>query len=336
MRIAIVAIVVTCIFYLPSIAQRTSLNSKDERILQNISLIKLRLGSGSKPGSIIYPFSKVTFYDVRYDTTHIALYAEASAMIVPIFKNYKIDMEGGVASSFSTYMNHQVRCDSSAQQEVVCFIKNLRVLRKDTMVEHVSAIKTIGQVKLTAEVFYKVNNLYFPACRIDTVLVNEVGVVRKEIGSNIKEHLLVPMLELVKSKITSTDWAMVKTRRAYTDSTVLGNYYTRRFQWPVLTQPTFKKGLYLTFEEFKLNNPSVANFVVRRDKNNTISILDDKGNYINTNTIFGFSDGVSPWILRRNFGYPLLRAGNSFEFFWTVTDYYKILLALDMETGELM
>jgi len=270
-------------------AQRKQRSMKDE--LERVAILRVALPADSTiKTSTTLPFSRIVVHDVRFDTTHIALYAEASRITIPVFRNFKIDVERGISASFSQYLNQSLPGNENATGEVVCFIKKLRVLRRDTIVENVSSVKTTGQAKLNAEVFFHLGSRYYPAFKIDTIIISQLTLGHHAIGENIREHLLAPALTALREKIRTANWAAIQQRKSFPDSVVVSNYYTSRFDWPVFKDEKLKKGLYRNFDEFRLNQPSILNFSIRHEKNRTVSILDEYGNYINTNNVFGYYD----------------------------------------------
>jgi hypothetical protein len=130
----------------------------------------------------------------------------------------------------------------------------------------------------------------------------------------------------------------VSNKKAFTDSFLQSNYYSNRFNLPILTDTFYRKGIYKNFEEFKKNEPSVTHFKIKKEKFESISLIDEEGNYMNTMRIFGFSDGKNCWIQHGNYCYPLIRMGNSFEFFWTISasimGNVRLLMLVDMQSGK--
>lgn len=325
------------LFISNSFCQNVEKYIKDSIDLKRVREIQIELPKNAKQrGNLKFPFSSIKVIDVRFDTTHVGLYSEFRNTFIPVIINSKINLKGGLSKSFSLHLNDFFKENlENNSDEVVCFLKKAKVIRRDTLAENTSMNKTIGQIEFQTEVFLKTSQGYHAVFKIDTVIIEQIAVTRREVAEEIKENMLIPALKSLRSKISNTDWQKVKAKKIFTESIVYSNYSDNRFSIPILTQ-LYKKGVYKSFSEFKNNNPSIPDFTIRKEKYNTVSLIDGNGDYINTINIFGFSDGKRCWIQRGNFCYPLIRTGNSFEFFYTIIQNLKILLSLDMDKGEVL
>lgn len=279
-------------------------------------------------------FKSIRVEDVRYDTTHIGLYSILGNVLIPSVKNYKINLKGGLRNSLSAYLNSFFKQEPGKKDmELICFIKNLSITRRDTLVENESLHKKFGQLNFEAEVFLRSDTNYYAAIKIDTILYSVIGLKKKQISDDMRDHLLMPALQLLQNKISQTDWENITTRNAFSESTVNDHYLTARFNIPVLTQPC-KRGVYRSYIEFRNNTPSINNFKIEKGRFKTIVLLDKQGNDLPVINMFGYCDGERYWILMGNYGFPLFRMGNGFEFFMTLGKGLKIIRALDMEKGK--
>ena len=255
---------------------------------------------------------------------------------MPAIKNYKINFKDGLGSSLGIYLNNFFKSNAGDKDiELVCFVKKLSIVKRDTLTDNVSLQRTYGKMKvLRTEVFLRNGNEFYAAFKIDTTLTESISIKKKEIIDEMKDYMLMPALKILQNEISNTAWdRKILKKKPFTKSVVYENYFNNRFNLPVLTQSP-KKGIYKTFSEFKNNSPSIMDFEVKKEKFKTVSIIDKQGNYLVTTKMFGFSDGEKCWILKGNFSFPLIRTGNSFEFFLTVVNNLKILLAIDMENGD--
>ena len=69
-------------------------------------------------------------------------------------------------------------------------------------------------------------------------------------------------------------------------------------------------------------------------KRRSTMLYDSTGTIVNSFKIFGYCDGEQSWISLGNIYFPLLKTGNGFEFFITLTSDIKVLADLNMETGK--
>ena len=281
-----------------------------------------------------FPFRYITIEDVRFDTTQVGIYSVINNLFIPNIKNYKINFTGGLTKSLGLYLNNYFRTNPGNEDiELVCFLKKLNLVKRDTLTENVSLQRTYGQVNFQTEVFLRSGGNFYAAFKIDTTLTESISLKKKEVADEIKDFLLMPVLAILQKEISITLWDNIIKKKVFSRSEVYENYYSKRFSLPVLTQP-YKRGVYQTFAEFRNNAPSITEFKVLKGKQKTISLIDNNGNYLATIKMFGYCDGEKCWILRGNYSYPLIRTGNSFEFFFTVISNLKILLGIDMDTGK--
>lgn len=304
--------------------------------LKQIREIKMKPDTNSFGKVTPVIFNHICVRDVRYDTTQIGIYSEIKNPFNSyLITNYKINLEEGLAQSVSSFLNNSFkRSGANKDMEVICFIKRLSIIRRDTLVENSSLYKKYGKLNFDAEVFLRSGNDYYAAFKIDTTLYALVDVKKKQISDDMRDSLLIPALELIKNNIGKTEWQNITMRKAFTEIFVNSHYLTDRFNIPALAGAC-KKGIYRSFVEFRNNTPSVKDFTIEKSKFNTILLADANGNYIPTTRLFAFCDGEKYWILMGNYRFPMLRVGNGFEFFVTFSKRIKLLMALDMDEGKI-
>jgi hypothetical protein len=67
-----------------------------------------------------------------------------------------------------------------------------------------------------------------------------------------------------------------------------------RFQVPVLNNTGFKRGVYLTFKEFKNNDPAYTDFTVQKSElTDELYTKDSTGKETLTRNVWGYCDGVN-------------------------------------------
>ncbi|MEO8569523.1 MAG: hypothetical protein ABI419_10310, partial [Ginsengibacter sp.] len=318
-----------------SSCQQSGNYKRDSVDLGNVKEMQIRLDSNDRfTGVNQFPFKSILIEDVRFDTTQVGIYSVLNNIFIPAIKNYKINFKDGLGSSLGIYLNNFFKSNTGDKDiELVCFVKKLSIVKRDTLTDNISLQRTYGKVSFRAEVFLRNGTEFYTAFKIDTALTESISIKKKEIVDEMKDYMLMPVLKLLQNEISNTAWDKILKKKSFSKSVVHENYFNSRFNLPVLTQSP-KKGIYKTFSEFKNNSPSIIDFEVKKGKLKTVSLIDKKGNYLVTTKMFGFSDGEKYWILKGNFSFPLIRTGNSFEFFLTVVNNLKILLAIDMENGD--
>jgi hypothetical protein len=291
-------------------------------------------------------------------------------MNYPLFRisrtyNIKENFSGGFAQNITDYFNtYYATSNHNESKELICFIKKFAITLQYDFLEHYNTGNLqddiMNQVAIEVECYYKYGDKLFPAVRFDTSYTHRFPVIFLNVSSTIKE-LLKPLSE----KIEQADLQRIAKRKAYSETEIIKRY-TDRFNIPILTTSTYKKGIYKNFNEFKNNSPSIDSFTITTDKlkvnatgrknidltslayralqkrNTAIFLYDESNRLISPSDVFGYSDGQTIWIQHGAFFYPLEKVSNAFEFMYTFhyndgndhTNTVHILSPLNMETGK--
>ena len=347
-----------CIFLLPVLcsaicfSQNTAYNKRDSSIISDPKSATYVLYADEKSTlSTRLPFAAVTFADVRYDTTFVAInwQANAGGKAGRTFKK-KLNLADGVAAGLTAYVNDFYKSNfSPGGSELVCFIKEFSITLKNSLANDRYLRVNSGKVNVELECFYKSGNLLIPAIRVDTSYEQVNSRINKTFPQLVKE-MIHPFLD----KLARLDTASILKRKSYPENDIQKRYYGR-FNIPILTSEHFTKGVYRTFDEFKNNAPSITNFTVkdiyRFGDNTRFNLLyDSANNIINTLEIFGFCDGTTCWIQHGDHCFPLVRVDHSFEYLYYIfpnsngpsrppslidrISPFKFLLAVNMENGK--
>ncbi len=314
------------------------------------------------------PFNKISFNDVRYDTSFIAVNWQSNMDLLFLESlNKKYTLDNGLAASLTNYF-HQYYADNFSDNgaALVCYIKKFAITLKDTLLDFYKPKEGFNEEKINnihveIEGYYKTGDALYPAFRMDTVYAYRFTKIKREFPQFIKE-IIGPLIR----KINIADTAKILSRKPYNEEQVAEKYQSR-FKLPILTADSVKKGIYKNFDEFRNNAPSITNFTIKTDrmrinasaikridatslvmaalqrKSTTVFLYDTNGELISPATIFGFSDGSTSWIEHGAFFYPLIRVANAFEFLYIFyyndgndhTHSMKVLFPLSMENGSL-
>lgn len=281
------------------------------------------------------PCSGIDILDVRYDTTLTAIYGKSTFLRSQFVLSKKINLQDGLAAGIAglfntTYAPHF----SPGEPRVVIYIKQWMVRRKEPLSEQYSGGTNLVQLRLEAEAFLQVNERYYPAFQLDTMITASLRVKDKEIPQEITTGLFNPAIALLQQALSRIGTALLTQKMSYTESQLKERYYTQRFNLPILNTTVYKRGIYRTIDEFRNNQPSITECLIRENKNGATQFTDANGNDINPLKVFGYCDGKRLWIQRGPYGSPLVKVGNGFEYFVQLTNGTKLLQTLDMETAE--
>ena len=166
-------------------------------------------------------------------------------------------------------------------------------------------------VDIKIEFYLKDKANYYPLYRYDSLISEPMTI--SEYASEFVADALRSSLQ--KMKQMDERISLVKGRKNFSIEEI-GLHNQNEFNIPALTDTILKKGVYMTFDEFKNNNPSQTNFEVRKDKlTDNIYIKQPGGTDLAARDVWGYSDGENAFIKSANNFFTLQRAANAFYIF---------------------
>ncbi len=152
---------------------------------------------------------------------------------------------------------------------------------------------------------------YYPLYRYDTVITEPMTIseyapefVSMALGLSVQK------LQQMDNKITA-----IKTRRKFSLQEI-NQHNENEFNIPVLTDGFLKKGVYMSFDEFKNNNPSQMDYELKQDKlTDIVYIKQPNGTALPARGVWGYCDGKNAFIKSANNFFLLQRSANAFYIF---------------------
>jgi hypothetical protein len=309
------------------------------------------------PAEIKLPFASIKIIDSRFDTTKFGFVPVVN--FIPDKRNVfrKLRFKGGVANPVQEYYNDYYK--NSFQQngfELLIVMKRFWLSgidnSRDKRIALTNSLEAGTNFYLKWEYYIGKNGKYLPVRRTDTLMHMDDDETRY-VTENFDERklggikfFLKAMIELYNfdNKIAAFDNLPGKTMEQILE------FNNKRNEIKVLKDSILKKGVYLNFDEFKNNAPSINDFKEEKTRYQVFKseryLSDPQGNLINE--YWGYSDG-------EDFRYgkygndKIYRVGQTFEFFvqvnnvapdnsTPVTTKNKIKVwypyQIDMETGQ--
>ncbi len=311
------------------------------------------------PAEIKFPFSSIKIIDNRFDTSKLGFRSVYQLIRYKKRAGRKIIVEGGLANTLEGYYNEFYEKSFSATDlKLLVVIKKLWLSKiddeKNKDMDIVKNNKTNSFLYCKWEYYFNKGDKYYPFKRLDTV-VNGVlfktekgGLTHFDSDKKVLELILKGLIETVDfiTPLNNIDRLLQK-------SWIEVEKFNKSFyNIPVLSDTVIAKGVFLNFNEFKQNKPSITNFkeeIIRLKAGKTENYLtDDKG--IRIANYWGYNTGK--YIKIGKYGNDeIYRKYNTFEFF-AIFQYltinnsilpmsmYKdkefwIPYQVDMETGEI-
>jgi hypothetical protein len=115
----------------------------------------------------------------------------------------------------------------------------------------------------------KDGNLYSFVTSVDTVRVYNSMV---DVTSSHGENIAAALHKLLLQALNKTGNVMEDTTRQMTIAQLIANE-NKRFQIPIINDSVYKEGVYLNFQEFLQNKPSVASYEIQPIDKKTIRVV---------------------------------------------------------------
>jgi hypothetical protein len=321
------------------------------------------------PSGIIFPFKSIKIIDSRYDTSKMG-YVPTTDILAGKRKAYKkMVLQGGNGNAIETYYNDYYAGSFTQNDFELLIVMKRFWLAGDANsnskgVEVTNSVNDNDNLYCKWEYYLGKDGNYLPFKRIDTVIrINEK--LAKYIDEEFSEKRLSYFKFSLKALIEILDYSHALKQFDNQPKKTLAQIqeFNKKVNIiPVLQDSVFKKGVYLSFDDFKNNRPSITDFKEKKmhygkiNANTEIYLEDMKGETIGN--YWGYSDG-------KEFRYGMLgndkifRIQNTFCFFINVVGYeinldnsqynrgsdfgtiskdkYKVWVPfqIDMETGEI-
>ena len=320
------------------------------------------------PSEIRLPFSKIRIIDSRFDTSKIG-YIPSRDFFAGKRKLYKkMVFSSGIANAIEKYYNDYYSASFTENDfELVIVMKKFWISGNpgvnNKRAEVNNSVKGGTGFYCKWEYYLSQKDKYLPVKRIDTVLIlnNDIAkYIEEEFSENTMPNIKFALKYLIEILDYSNAISQFgnQSKKTWADITT---YNDKMFNLPALQTNGFTKGVYLNFEEFKNNTPSISNFEEKKMKYRLINsenyLEDEQGNTISN--YWGYCNG-SEFRYGMFGNEKVYRINNTFCFFIKVTGYiitpgnnlstgpssgiatttknkYEVWVPyqLDMETGEI-
>jgi len=166
-------------------------------------------------------------------------------------------------------------------------------------------------IDVTIEFYLHDGNSYYPMYRYDSVISKALTI--SEYGS----QYIALAFQLAMGKLAQMDSRipviMNKTKFSLAEIKL---HIQNDYNVPALRDTAFRQGVYMSFNEFKNNNPSKADFELKRDRLADIVYIkqQDGTDYVARN-IWGYCDGKNVYVASADNFFLLQRIANAFYIF---------------------
>lgn len=250
--------------------------------------------------------------DYRFDTTTLG-FMQRNTLDRTRFIRFTKSTSATVRDYMISSIKNLVSFDKE-KPEIVLIIKKLW-LSDDLPTEEPEDQKLrkdyakISGISICLEYFTKLDDQYIPFLRFDTTISG-----KKTVSVNAENYISEALLESFK-KLNHLPAKNFESSSKKYSSAYIKNMYLKRFELPILSA-TFQKGIYLSFEEFKTNAPSIKDFTIISDsKTDNLYMKDNSGKEVLLRSLYGYSDGKDVYIWTSDNFYKLHKTGNTFNLY---------------------
>lgn len=322
------------------------------KYMLNATPLSLDLNSKKFYEKITLPAKKIVVQDYRFDTTKIG-YVDPGFTV----SGYnKVNHSGSWTPLLNQYFSGNL--DPNSPNELLIIIRSFWM--QDGFMDELSNKKIMktewmgrsdlkgGSCKAALDIFLYADSACMPLLKLEATFLN----FRKFKAGNLDEWFFLPydsMARNLSKKNIPPNWQKGKT----IPLSVVQAAYAQRFGKPVLSQPGFEKGIYMTFADFCNNKITRTDFRFKAGKITDELYIGDEKNETLLTDYWGFYDGKQLYIRCGFNAFPAVRSNNTWEVFGAKhlsnihnnaqpgdlirvnsMDIFRKILQLNMETGE--
>jgi hypothetical protein len=257
------------------------------------------------------PVSTIEVHDIRFDTSYIGLLGTT------VNNLHFIRLKQGFTEEIRKYYQSLVATDPHSQTVLHCFIRKL-FLTDHIPVDNNEELRTMADrydtdeksgIFFVAEFYEQQDSIYRPLYRIDT-LISDYKSIQREGQDYLERVLKASLVKAGQLNWTKYHEKAVRLSRHYIDS-----FNTARINIPAVTD-TLKKGIYLTYEDFRQNKPSTREFTVSKSKKGDfLYVKNSRDEDVLFTDLWGYCDGKDRYIFSASNYFKLHRTGNGFTIF---------------------
>ena len=264
-----------------------------------------KVGTPAVKSSVKSSIKKLIVIDARADTSTLGFR--------PFDAKYYSLSTVNLTGEITTFLNEYLQIEESAPADgksIVAVIRKLWLsdrlqIDSDTKGSNNFNQKEQGGVIATIEFYHNNGKSFTPLYRFDTVYrgMKNFKLEAQEFLDNLLIMSVQPLIA-IGNNFSSSDKVMTLDE--------IGVYSRRQFDLPIIKADIYKKGVYNTFDEFKLNNPSIVFYdIVSNKLTKTVFSKDENGEYP-VRDVWGYSDGTRVYIKSGDNYFELIKKQNTF------------------------
>ncbi len=298
------------IFLYLSFCSFFSFSQLKTRLLKTEDVLPIELGSKISAEPAISHIRGIEVLDLRDDTTSMG-YSFSSFYK----KTSRIIFDGPTAYVVSKWIGNYLKIDKGnfGDKLLVC-IKKLRLSNEARVKVFEHGHEGQPQngwdegILINIEFYLHREEFYYPLYRYDSVL-NIDGKLPGDASM-----FVTTAFSSVLSKFFTINIEQRLTSARKLNLEEILSRRNKQTHIPIFTETAYKKGVYKTFEEFKMNAPSVTEYEYKKGKLGDVLYVKEGKNEFPDRMAWGFCDGKNVFINSSDIFSELIRDGNTFYF----------------------
>lgn len=260
---------------------------------------KIELRYESRKTSGFIPFHNVTIVDARPDTSSVG-FAENS-------NSFKLYFDKGLANTFSQFINNNYNL-SNDSANLLIVIKEYRIsnyVNKKGINDN-NSTQWNSSCIIDAELFLSTMNTYHALYKIDSI------VIALSESETVAE-LTVASFKAILSKSENKSLSEIHIGKTSFPLPDIQKHIADLSNIPIFKDSVLKKGVYINFNEFKINHPSLENYEIHKGKLSDELFVTENNQSYPLQNFWGYCDGDNMYIYSANNLFKLVRTGNTYN-----------------------
>jgi hypothetical protein len=168
----------------------------------------------------------------------------------------------------------------------------------------------ISQLKLKASAYLAEAAGYSPICTLDTIFTKEQVT---DYGKSVADAMNVLFAGSTGAALKTAAENAKKEGSIFSNKDELYNQQANRFNMPILKANNYQQGVYLSFEEFRKNKPSVFDIIAKADSTDQVTLyqLSADSTQIPITNAWGLSFNNELYMLENGKLIPVERSASS-------------------------
>jgi hypothetical protein len=162
-------------------------------------------------------------------------------------------------------------------------------------------------VRFRVEAYVKANDGYAPLMRFDST----VRGLRGEVASSVATDQVGALFDLFIRQVAATDLDRDRRLVSYQQ---IDSFNRAQYAYPMDTATRLVKGVYVTFDEFRDNAPSILNYTIDKDRlgKPQLNVPGENGKMTFNHTAWGYCDGKQVYVMMDGDLFTVFAVGHQF------------------------